>query len=48
LTLGLTNGDLFDGVLAFSSGFAAPMVTHGAPRVFISHGDRTRWRRTVE
>ncbi|MFI6077185.1 alpha/beta hydrolase [Actinoplanes sp. NPDC051343] len=42
LTLGLTNGDLFDSVLAFSPGFAAPMVIHGAPRVFISHGDGDR------
>ncbi len=39
LTLGVTNGDLFDSVLAFSPGFAAPVVTHGAPRIFISHGD---------
>jgi predicted esterase len=39
LSLGLTNGDLFDSILAFSPGFAAPAVTHGAPRVFISHGD---------
>jgi predicted esterase len=38
LSLGLTNGDLFDTVLAFSPGFAAPMVTHGQPRVFVSHG----------
>jgi predicted esterase len=38
LTLGLTNGDLFDSILAFSPGFTAPMVTHGAPRVFVSHG----------
>lgn len=42
LTLGLTNGDLFDSILAFSPGFAAPMVTHGAPRVFIAHGDGDR------
>ena len=42
LTLGLTNGDLFDSVLAFSPGFAAPAVTHGAPRVFVSHGDGDR------
>ncbi|WP_250033808.1 alpha/beta hydrolase [Paractinoplanes maris] len=42
LTLGLTNGDLFDSVLAFSPGFAAPMVTHGAPRLFLSHGDGDR------
>jgi predicted esterase len=38
LSLGLTNGDLFDAVLAFSPGFAAPLVTHGQPRVFVSHG----------
>jgi hypothetical protein len=42
LTLGLTNGDLLDSVLAFSPGFAAPMVTHGAPRVSISHSDDDR------
>ncbi|MEU4620069.1 hypothetical protein AB0G04_08805 [Actinoplanes sp. NPDC023801] len=42
LTLGVTNGDLFDSVLAFSPGFAAPIVTHGRPRVFISHGDADR------
>ena len=42
LSLGLTNGDLFDSILAFSPGFAAPMVTHGEPRVFISHGDDDR------
>ncbi|SCE97187.1 alpha/beta hydrolase [Micromonospora mirobrigensis] len=38
LSLGLTNGDLFAAVLAFSPGFAAPMVTHGRPRVLVSHG----------
>ncbi|GII23968.1 alpha/beta hydrolase [Planosporangium mesophilum] len=38
LSLGLTNGDLFSAVLAFSPGFAAPLVLHGQPRVFISHG----------
>ncbi|MGI5215577.1 alpha/beta hydrolase [Plantactinospora sp. CA-290183] len=38
LSLGLTNGDLFDAVLAFSPGFAAPLVTHGQPPVFVSHG----------
>lgn len=38
LCLGLTNGDLFDSVLAFSPGFAAPLVTHGQPRVLVSHG----------
>jgi predicted esterase len=38
LSLGLTNGDLVDAVLAFSPGFAAPLVTHGRPRIFVSHG----------
>ena len=38
LSLGLANGDLFSAVVAFSPGFAAPLVTHGRPRVFVSHG----------
>ncbi|MEU4680076.1 phospholipase [Micromonospora sp. NPDC023737] len=38
LSLGLTNGDLVAGVVAFSPGFSAPLVTHGRPRVFVSHG----------
>ncbi|GAA2615452.1 serine esterase [Dactylosporangium fulvum] len=38
LSLGLTNGDLFDAVAAFSPGFAAPLVTHGHPYVFVAHG----------
>ncbi|WP_433352029.1 alpha/beta hydrolase [Micromonospora saelicesensis] len=38
LSLGMANGDLVDAVLAFSPGFAAPPVTHGQPRIFISHG----------
>lgn len=38
LSLGLTNGDLFHEVIAFSPGFAAPGPTLGKPRVFISHG----------
>ncbi|MFL6053031.1 MAG: alpha/beta hydrolase [Actinoallomurus sp.] len=42
LSIGLTNGDLFDAVVAFSPGFAAPLVVHGAPRVFVSHGSRDR------
>lgn len=42
LCLGLANGDLFRDVLAFSPGFAAPAVTVGKPRVFISHGDDDR------
>ncbi|MGC4746174.1 alpha/beta hydrolase [Micromonospora sp. DT201] len=38
LSLGLANGGLIDAVLAFSPGFAAPPVTHGRPRIFVSHG----------
>ena len=38
LSLGLTNGDLFTHVLAFSPGFAAPAARRGRPRVFVSHG----------
>lgn len=39
LSIGMTNGDMFDAVVAFSPGFAAPLVTHGSPRIFVSHGD---------
>ena len=38
LSLGITNGDLFTHVFAFSPGYAAPGQPHGSPRVFISHG----------
>ncbi len=38
LSLGITNGDIFGSVLAFSPGFAAPGTTRGSPRLFISHG----------
>lgn len=38
LSLGIANGDLFDSVVAFSPGFAASVIAHGAPRLFISHG----------
>jgi predicted esterase len=38
LSLGLTNGDLFDSVLAFSPGFNAAKVARGRPGVFVSHG----------
>ena len=40
LSLGLTNGDLFTHVLAFSPGFAASETPRGAPRVYVSHGLR--------
>ena len=38
LSLGLTNGDLFSHVIAFSAGFMAPGEPHGTPRIFASHG----------
>ena len=38
LSVGITNGDLFTHVLAFSPGFMAPAAQVGQPRVFISHG----------
>ncbi len=40
LSLGLTNGDLFTHVLAFSPGFLAPARRVGAPRCYVSHGTR--------
>ncbi len=42
LSIGLANGDLFDAVLAFSPGFAAPPGRRGRPRVWISHGTDDR------
>jgi predicted esterase len=38
LSLGITNGDLFTAVLAFSPGFMAPLLHHGRPRFYVSHG----------
>ncbi len=40
LSLGITNGDLFGHILAFSPGFTAHAARHGRPRVFVSHGTR--------
>ncbi len=40
LSLGITNGDLFTHVLAFSPGFIAPTGRVGSPRIFVSHGTR--------
>jgi len=40
LSLGLTNGDLFKRILAFSPGFMAPVTQRGKPEIFISHGTR--------
>ena len=42
LSLGITNGDLFGHVIAFSPGFMAPAGQTGSPRVFVSHGTRDR------
>ena len=38
LSVGITNGDLFTDVIAFSPGFMAPASQEGLPRLFISHG----------
>jgi phospholipase/carboxylesterase len=43
LSLGITNGDFFTHVLAFSPGFVAPAGQEGSPRIFISHGTGDRW-----
>ncbi|HEX8503072.1 MAG TPA: PHB depolymerase family esterase [Pyrinomonadaceae bacterium] len=42
LSLGITNGDLFTHVLAFSPGFVAAASKHGSPALFVSHGTRDR------
>ncbi len=42
LSLGVANGDVVDAVLAFSPGFMAPLVQHGMPRIFVSHGRNDR------
>lgn len=38
LSVGLSNGDVFSTVLAFSPGFLAVPETVGRPRLFVSHG----------
>ena len=38
--VGLTNGDLFQRVVAFSPGFMLPFEPHAKPQLFISHGTR--------
>ena len=40
LSLGITNGDLFRHIVAFSPGFAAPADWRGSPGLFVSHGVR--------
>jgi phospholipase/carboxylesterase len=42
LSIGLTNGDLFDSVIAFSPGFVSPGKRLGSPTIFISHGTEDR------
>jgi phospholipase/carboxylesterase len=42
LSLGLTNGDLFTHLIAFSPGFMVPASRRGKPPVFVSHGTRDR------
>ena len=42
LSLGLTNGDFFTHLIAFSPGFMAPVQRRGKPPVFVSHGTRDR------
>jgi phospholipase/carboxylesterase len=42
LSLGLTNGDLFTRVIAFSPGFMATGDRRGKPPVFVSHGTHAR------
>ncbi|HEY9734646.1 MAG TPA: hypothetical protein V6D06_00135 [Trichocoleus sp.] len=38
LSVGLTNGDLFSHIIAFSPGFMAPASQQGMPQIFVSHG----------
>jgi phospholipase/carboxylesterase len=40
LSVGLTNGDLFSRIVAFSPGFMAPGERRGRPGIFVSHGVR--------
>lgn len=40
LSVGITNGDLFTHVIAFSPGFMAPADQIGSPQLFISHGKK--------
>lgn len=38
LSLGVSNGNLFTHIIAFSPGFLRPSRQEGAPRIFVSHG----------
>lgn len=42
LSLGLTNGDLFTHIIAFSPGFVTTKEQVGQPSIFISHGTQDR------
>jgi phospholipase/carboxylesterase len=42
LSLGLTNGDLFSRIIAFSPCILAPAAKVGHPQIFISHGTADR------
>jgi phospholipase/carboxylesterase len=47
LSLGVTNGDLFSHLIAFSPGFWAPAGEVGRPAIFVAHGTQDRVRRTM-
>jgi phospholipase/carboxylesterase len=42
LSLGITNGDLFSHVIAFSPGFVAPGEPRGRAPIFVTHGEGDR------
>jgi phospholipase/carboxylesterase len=42
LSLGLSNGELFSHIIAFSPGYMSPAEQRGKPRIFISHGTDDR------
>ena len=42
LSIGLTNGDLFRRILAFSPGFIVGNRLQGSPKIFVSHGKADR------
>jgi phospholipase/carboxylesterase len=42
LSLGITNGDLFTHLIAFSPGFVAPAFQPDSPRIYIAHGKDDR------
>jgi phospholipase/carboxylesterase len=42
LSVGITNGDLFTHVIAFSPGFMVPAAQRGEPQLFVSHGTQDR------